>query len=72
MADIKFASKVHLGVRSSILGCEGDSSILTTGMPTKLMYVIILRVDMVVNMGMHSGATSRDSMLIHTSYGVEL
>ena len=42
MADIKFASKVHLGVRSSILGCEGDSSILTTGMPTKLMYVIIL------------------------------
>ena len=39
--NIKFASKVHLGVRANIRVAKGDCNILTIGGPIRLMYVIV-------------------------------
>ena len=47
MGDIKFANKIHLRFR--YFGCRCNSSIFTVGVPTRLVYDVIL-VDMGINM----------------------
>ena len=67
MGGMKFASKVHLGVRSNTR---------VPGGPQYLYYQVAnqyidFQVDMGVNMGMYSGVSSR-SIFIHTNFGSEL
>ena len=60
MGNNKFASKVHLGVISSIRVAAGDCNIHNIGGPVRLMYVvnIKLQVDMGVKKGIYNGVQS--------------
>ena len=68
--DIKFARKLHFGVRSNTGAVKGTaiSLLLYRGAnQADVYYCIHLQVDIGINMGMYNGVTSRHSILIHTN-----
>ena len=63
--DLKFASKVHFGLRSNT-GVQGDCNILTIGGANQadVYYCINLQVDMGINMGMYNGVMESSMVLL--------